>query len=384
MIAWTPLQMIYRTGIVRDRLVNAIDTCRIFETSFDFCDEDGDGWDMLQYTPNWHESLSTAEAEAVASFCSWLVKSSSPDIKDNFIEDKVWNAIFRTNDDFADFVDLLLGLSPAGALDDNAGLLQHYSHTLLSHIKRHNWKIVNLLLARGADPHRVYTNGFHSPVAESPLSLAMYSSWTFWDFRNALHGTDLDVKDFAHKELEEGSPLLDTGWQMETLTALFELEFEPDASPHETERDSLHCDSCNWWLYQSVVVQPYWQVILESIKNGIYPQGTCSDIQDGQPKSQRLPAVPSLDSITNTADDSALSQDPALSKNQAAHPDQESRTYGVDISSTIFDRKEGWCVECWLHFKKTGHRRSPATSETESSNEDGTSEDDFTPYLIHT
>ena len=380
--------MIYRPGIVRDRLVNAIDTCRIFETSFDFWDRDGDGWDVLQFAPEWHESLSTTEAETMVAFCSWLVKSSSPDIKDNFVEDKVWDTTHCVNDEFADFVDLLLGLNPAGTLHDDAGLLQHWPPLLSRHIIRQNWKFVNLLLATGADPHRVYTDKYYSPVAESPLSWAMYSSWTFWGFRNTLHGRDLDIKDFAREELEEGRPLHKAGWQMETLTALLELDIELDIAPYNG-RPRYSCDSCNRDIRSSpysakIVVQPYWQSSLESVKSGVSPHGLFSITQDEQPpNSQHNLTVPN-DSTTDTTGDSALSQDLVLSEDQATHQHQESPTNGVDISSTIFDRKEIWCIECWYDFKKTGHQRSPASFVTESSDDDDASEDDFSPYLIHT
>ena len=212
----------------------------------------------------------------------------------------------------------------------------------------------------------------------------MYSSWAFCAFRDVLHSIDFDVKDFAREELEEGRPLLDDGWQMETLTALLEFEFEPNTSPCHKEKYCSRCrscKSCKSWL--SVVVQPYWQVILESIKKGIHPQRISSDAQYEQPSMSQRNLTILNDSSTDTADDSALFQDPALSEDQAAHPDQESPTIGVDISSAIFDRTEVWCIKCWLHFKKTGHPRSPV-SETESSDEDDTSEDDFSPYLIHT
>ena len=324
--------------------------------------------------------MSTTEAEPLATFCSWVVKSSSPDIKDNFIEDKVLAATYLANDKFADFIDLLLGLQPAGTLRDNADLLQYCSELLFHHITRQNWKIVNLFLAWGADPHNVATYIFDSAVAESALSTSMYSSWTFWGFRNVLLGMDLDLKDFAHKELEEGRPLPEAGWQMETLTALLELEFEPDDPPRETEEDDNRCDNCNRYLglyrFNSVIVQPYWQVILESIKNGTYQQRTCSDTQDEKSSSSLRDLTILNDSTIESADDSAMSQDPA-------HSDQESPTNGINISSTVFDREEIWCTECWHQFKETG-RRSPATSETESSNDDDASEDDFSPYLIHT
>ena len=375
--------MIYCGEITRDRLVNAIDTCRIFETAVDFWDEDGDGWDLLRNTPDRQFSRSTTKAEPVVEFCSWFVRSSSPDITGNFIVNKVWSVVYEVNDDFANFVDLILGLSPPGGLDDNADLPKRHPLLLSSHMLREHWKIVNLLLARGADPHHVNTNSHYSPVAESPLSLAMYSSWTFWAFRNALHGRDLDLKEFARRELEEGSPLLEAGWQMETLTALLELDFAPDTSWRETEADDPRCDSCNRWLFCVVGVQPYWQSFLQSVKSGLSTHDLCPIFQDGQPSNSQRNLTILNDSTTDTTDDSALSQDPAPSESQAAHPDQNSPTTRVEISSTIFDRNEIWCVWCWHHFKETGHRFSPA-SETESSDEDDALEDDFSPYLIHT
>ena len=330
-----------------------------------------------------------SETGALASFCSQLVRSSSSDIKENFIEENVRRMLFWASDEYADLFEFLLGLSPAAALHDNFGLFQDYSSLLFRHIPIQNWKIVNLLLAWGADPHYVYKRSSYSPDAQSPLSLAMYSSWTFWAFRNALHSIGLDVKGFVRKELEEGRPLLDAGWQVDTLTALLDLEFEPDTSPRLTEEHALLCDSCDQHLFfrnlyePPIMVQPYWQSFLESIKNGTYPQRICSDTQDGQPfNSQRNSAV-LKDSIADTADDSAFSHDPALSEDQAADPDDETSTNGIDVSGIISDRQEVWCLECWNHFKETGRRFSPA-SETESSDEDDASEDDFSPYLIHT
>ena len=389
--------MIYRLGITRDHLVNAIDICRAFEASFDFWDGDGDGWDVLTYSHHWFRSASYSDAEAVAAFSSSLVKSSSPDIKDallkenlseeNLLEKHFWFVIDWADDQVADFVELLLGLIPAGSLHDNANLLQSSSRLLSTHIVRQNSKIVNLLLAWGADPHHVYARTWQSPVPESPLSFAMYSSWAFWAFRNVLQSKDLDVQDFASKELEEGSPLLKAGWQMETLTALLELDFNPDIAPHNCS-PRIRCDSCNGklWLdieYPDITVQPYWQSFLESVKNGVSPLDLCSVTQDEQPSNDQHNLTVFNDLTTDTADDSESSQDPALSEDEAADSDEESPINGVDISSTTFDRKEIWCINCWFHFKETGRRRCP-TSRTEPPNEDDDSEDDFSPYLIHT
>ena len=378
--------MIYRRRFTRG---NVIDTCRIFETSFDFWDQNGDGWDILKSVPGSHSlrplgNQSPTEAESVVAFCSWLAKSSSPELKDNFIEFNVRRIINVANDDVADFLNLLLGLNPAGTLYDSAITSRGHSNLLHIKILRQNWKIVKLLLAQGADPHFVKTNRSYSPVAESPLSFAIYSSWAFYGFRDALHGIDFDVKDFAREELEEGRPLLDAGWQMETLTALLELDFEPDVPPHNGRLVYL-CDSCNQRLHFAetapyVMVQPYWQSFLESVKSGVSPHDLCSYTKDEQPSNNQRNLIVLNDSTTDIADDGELSQDPTLSEDKVAHPNEESPTNGVDISNTQFDRKEIWCVWCWHHFKETGRRWSPA-SETY---EDDASEDDFSPYLIHT
>ena len=381
--------MIYRSVITRDKLVNAVDTCRIFENSLNIWDENGDGWDLLSYAHNWQF---TTETDPVTAFCSWFIKSSSPDIRDNFIEDQAWKAIYRAYDGVAEVVDLLLGLIPAETLTNHVDLYHNLLPLLFSHIARRNWKIVDLLLAWGADPHHVYSTSLFSPVAESLLSFAMYSSWSFWAFRSALYNRDIDFKDFASKEVEEGRPLLDAGWQMETLTALLELEFEPDISPRVPEAYNRRCDVCNRFIYNRsfyhpvycpVVVQPYWQSFLESVKSGIAPDDLRSIAQNEQASNSQRNPTHLNGSTTHTADDSVLSQNPALSDDQAALLGQESPSNGVDISSTIFDRKEIWCVWCWRHSKETGRRWSPS-SETESFDEDDTSEDEFSPYLIHT
>ena len=379
--------MIYRVSITRDELVDAIDICRTFETSLNFWDENGDGWAVLRasHYQRWRGS----STDAAVAFSSWLVKSSSPDIKEalpkeNLLPKGIFYAIYWADDQYVDFIDFLLGLRPTGTPHDNAGVDYHDPDILFHHINYHNWKIVNLLLAWGFNPHYVYRIFYLSPVAESPLSAAMYSSWTFWGFRNLLHSRGLDVQDFARKELEEGRPLLETGWQMETLIALLELDFEPYIASHDGWRE-CSCDSCNRnmgldHVFPQYIVQPYWQSFLESVKSGVSPHDLCSITQDDQPSNdQRNPTVIN-DSTTDTAGESALS---ALSEDQAAHPNQESPTKRVDISSTVFDKKDIWCVWCWYHFKETGHPRSPA-SETESSDEDDASEDDFSPYLIHT
>lgn len=223
-----------------------------------------------------------------------------------------------------------------------------------------------------------------SPRAESPFSLAMYSSWGFWSFRDALHESKYNFEEIARQELKRGSPLLDAGWQMETLSALLELDFERDKDPWHRPLgryvEDVICNSCRFPIIDlQVQVQPYWQGILEGIKKGVHPQRFYSDTQDERPSSSDTHvAVSNLDSLTNITNGSASLHGPTSPEDQAAQPESKSCTRENAASRSTFDRNEVWCIWCWYGFMETGHRYSPAITTTD---EDDASEDDFSPFL---
>lgn len=316
-------------------------------------------------------------------FLLWLIQSSSPDIKANYDTGKVNEFITHANDEVIDAVSLLLKLGPPGAIDNLEALSK-----IDLYIRRRDWNKVKMLLALGVNPHLISNDDYISPRAESPLSLAMYSSWAFSSFRDALYGINLDVEDFARQELQQGCPLLDAGWQIETLSALLELDFEPDMEPdmEPSYYDHRHCDSCGYSMRYRVQVQTYWQRVLESIKDGMYPRESYSESQD-----EHLSRSQNHLSLFNITNGSALSYDPALPDDQAALADEEYLASSDGTSGIIPDRKEVWCIRCWYHFKETGRirspvapRYSPAVTETDSPDGDDTSEDDFSPFLFNT
>lgn len=68
---------IVRCSITEDGLVNAIDTCRIFEDSFDFWDECGDGWYLVN-------PRNPTRSGALDRFYSSILQLLSPDVKANY------------------------------------------------------------------------------------------------------------------------------------------------------------------------------------------------------------------------------------------------------------------------------------------------------------
>ena len=193
-----------------------------------------------------------------------------------------------------------------------------------------------------------------------------------------------NVEDIARQELKEGRPLLDAGWQMETLSALLELDFKPSIE-FLGPPTKFRCDSCSGYIYGKVSVQPHWQSILENIKDGIHLQSFCSDIQEEQfSDSQGHSTITNQGSPIYTTGGNDLSPNRTLQEEEAAPPDEESSTREDDTSSITPDREEVWCIWCWHRFKETGCPLLPEISKTQLSDGDDSSEDDFSPFLFNT
>lgn len=161
----SPLQEVPWHPITKDGFANAIDTCRIFEASFDSWDDDGHGWDILKWIPIYNCDQSTAEAGATHTFLSWLIQSSSQDIKANYNIMTVFNVMLYAYPGAADAVGLLLGMGPPGAVDKLTEISNTYFGQTILHllITKRRWASVKVLLALGSDPHYVLFNDYFEP-----------------------------------------------------------------------------------------------------------------------------------------------------------------------------------------------------------------------------
>ena len=392
--SWTPLTEVISLPITQDGLVDAIDTCRMFDDSYDFWDGCGDGWAVLKRSMRLGRR---SDDEASAEFSSWFVQSSSPDIKAYYDKDQVSNTIHFASYGMVDSISLLLELGPPGTVDH--GFLGTTS--LDESIICREYDKTRLLLACGADPHQLSFSWFSNRV-ESPLSLAMYNSWAFCAFRDALMEMNFHVEDIVRRELKQGGPLLDDGWQGETLSALLNFDFELEIEP--PKYISMACSNCGN-TYWGPLVQLYWQDILERIKNGTYAQNDRSDTWNVQPSSsQSHSSIISTNSLTNATSVGPLSQDHVLPDDLSNKSDEEPVITENAVSRLVPGKEETWCFQCWCHFKETGRLRSRRfisthppdeddsseddSSEDDSSeddsSEDDSSEDDFSPFLFNT
>ena len=368
--------------------MQAIDTCRIFEDSFDFWDENGDGWYILEDLSRGGVSFDF-EVEIKHAFLSWFMNLSSPDIKASYFIEKIRNIMGNADEKLADTVGLLPKLAPP--LDEIEQSLPAKDLLLFDLVAKQKWTYVSILLGLGANPHQVYFDKHNSPIAESPLSQAMYSSWTFSNFRNALYGANLDVEDIVREELKEGRPLLEAGWRMETLRTLLELKFESELMrPWWWHSLLRYFDCCHTPIEDDydvpvkIPVQLWWQGILEQIKNGTHQQSIYSDHRCSRcPVSIRL-KYSKEDNMIKAANGSTIYQDPIVVENEATQPDEEAFSNEQDTPSIFFTCGDIWCIWCWYRFRETGHRPSPAISNTRSWNREDSSEDEFSPYLFNT
>ena len=372
----TPLGELAWLPITQDGLVDAIDTCRIFDDSYNFWDESGDGWAVLDRSMTLDR---ISDEKALAEFCSWFVQSSSSDIKAYYDKDQVYNVVYHASPGVRDSIGLLLELGPPGIVDH-----EFYGTTSLNQsiVQRDHDKI-KVLLALGADPHHSCFLRRSNRI-ESPLSLAMYQSWAFCSFRDALLEMNFHVEDIVRRELEQGGPLMDDGWQVETLSALLGFRFELEVE--RPENTINECSNCGAIIYsKEVVVQPYWQEVLERVKKGTYLESPCSDTWGVQPaSSQSRSPITNTDSPTNTTDGNALSQDTALPYDQLNKSDEKPVITEPALSRLAPRREEICCMDCWFHFKETGRPPSPSITEMSSSDGDDSSEDDFSPFLFNT
>lgn len=390
----TPLRLAsYGVHRILDaKLSEAIDTFRLFVDSMDF-GEDGDGWNVLVSLCS--GAYSGGRTVVEAKILLWMLRLSSSEMKTNFIEKTCAQMLYYTlypNPELVEASDLILRLGGHGIFDTNIDDEYGYPilHQRLVYIIEEDF--LSVVLARGPNFHRRCFSPLYTPYEETPTSLAMYSSWTFTIWLRGLVSIGVDTERFIDQELER-NPEVHAGWEKGTLLYLFEYGDRPDL--HAGDED-WNCSDCHRGC--GVRVQPYWRHFLERIKKRMHPEnlirpiseiddeenadsgnmvGAASSLRDPNPPPDTTGNVPvvDLDMLPSESDSGECS---------SGYP----ATISLQ-SDCIYSRYEIVCMDCWLHYKRTGTRRQPpSTGEDSSENgysspEDDSSDDEFSPFHIH-
>ena len=234
----------------------------------DFIETDGDGWMALfcvqDASNRWEPDPATFSAKT--DLFVWMLRLFSPEIRTYFMEKcyaKILTTAFQPGKERVHR--LLLELGPVGAIDVVDKEEEGYTtlQTTLAYAEVSS--DLEMILAFDPDVHRLGFDDFYSPIDETPLSLALYSSHPFRRFTDALKKGHYDLDEFVIQELWEESPLMKEGWTRQTLLALFEIDFEPDVGYTSLQ----HCDECqNRFVYElsPLQVEIAWQQFLEHFK----------------------------------------------------------------------------------------------------------------------
>lgn len=311
----------------------------------------------------------------------WLIRSSSLEIQTCYLEESLHEILsYCAQLKATDAIGALLDLSPRGSVDTFGDL--GYSALYLTAARQH-WALAITLLTMGADPHLSCIVLDVSPRSETPISIAMYSSWRFWSFRDILSRPNVDIEYYIHSGLGQAGPLINDGWQEETLRVLFQYEFEPESS-----RPCDHDWKCShgqvYHVVEMVEVEPRWQLIIERIKRGIDADALsleASDVERVQESSvESRFTITSQPSDSNIRNDDDPSSEPPSSGFKAAQVVPTSPAIDLDVPPNLLERNAVVCIRCWLYLKEHGHLPPQEPREVYS---DDTSEDEFSPFHIH-
>ena len=367
-----------------------MDTLRIFLDCMDFSETAGGGWDTLILLGDQTERIG-GETVAKRTLFSWILRVTACDVKENFLEREyslvLYWVLCREKDDMIRSWLQFGGKDAINSRCSNGGYSNlHYWTAYAEHR-------LDFILKQAPDLHLIGCDDFHSPIPETPTSLALYSTFAFSNWRDSLHVARIELCEFICAEMQQ-MPLVDAGWTVKTLWAVFHYTYETDWHL----LDHRFCDDCAGNLH-AVKVQPYWLHILTEIKSGLYhddlPEWPLAT-SGGKYETEGGRAEGGEGHRDVTTD---LDGQPQILRSLSGDGDEESSQnvtkYHIstnswklgeqDVLDCAYRREEVVCMNCWLWYKKSGKRFTPDDYEDESDLEDtdGSSDDGFSPFMIH-
>ena len=374
-------------------LSEVIDTLRLLTDSMDFLDADAVGWWVLRDLCDGANELS-GETEAKSALLLWMLKLSTSDLRAYYIRSRFASLLDWTlhpEPSLEQACNLLLMLGDADVIDARDAIDGYNAlHSRLANATTPEH--ISKVLARGPNLHLQGFDQCYTPEKESPMSLAMYSSWAFAYWLHGLIGIEVDLSTFIDQELESNA-LVHPGWGQETMRDLFDYRGRTDLF----FRDLRACSDCRDRDIESVRIQPYWRHLLERMKQGIDPDNP--SWSDSGVDETQVPDIRSeVEESSHSGHEPDIPGNTLLDdSNDEFWPDLESESeveLGSDVhgypenvpvrSDCMYGPDELVCMDCWLHYRRNGTRFIDEDSSIDkySSSEDE-SLDEFSPYHIH-
>lgn len=372
-------------------LAVVFDTFRHFLDSMDFLEVNGDGWKVL---------LDLCDAafevhgcsEAKSELLLGMLRLSSFELKTNIITSRYAELLFYLLLpepkllEASDFLLRLGGPEIIDAVEDGIGAYTALQKNIAYAEQRDDMSVV---VARGPDLHRQAFDISYTPYLESPTSLAMYSSWAFADWLHALVDNNVDLEKFIDQELEQNSEL-HPGWEKDTLLDLFTHSARPDIHI----RGKWTCSDCIR-NRPAIRVQPYWRHLLDMFKEGLNPYDPApagSEVDNEENADRGSIAVALTSSSSNPSQKSVFEENGSLDSLDELASESGSEDDTSEYCATtstgpdcLYGKHEVVCMVCWLHYEQTGTRGPPEDlpEKKDSSSSDDSSENEYSPYLIH-
>lgn len=241
-----------------------VNTLRLFlsDVETDFTDTESQEWNMIMVLLERERPSSNNASSTEVS--AWVLDTFKDELKNDHPMDKVaWLLTFSL--EVRELTEKVLNISnnmvdatfgDGGFTPLHSKIAEGFPSSVLPSMK--------LLAQRGANLHLVgCTTGYGAggmPHHDTFTSLSMYRSAFFFKWRKLLIelGTNLEI--FVKEELQQ-APLVNAGWNQESLLALFNHQYEP------VDMENYYCAQCNREVYRLYeIAEEWWENLLDSIK----------------------------------------------------------------------------------------------------------------------
>ena len=401
-----------RANVTTDSTLSEVfETLRLLADSIDFLNEDSDGWRICGRLSKLIDDRTQAKSALQLS----MFKLLSLELKTYCIRSKISDMLLNILVWFPQLeaADLLLAIGGKEMIDEPYYNTDGYTLLHFVVVENCDKKGISRVLEKCPDLHPVGLDDDCTPQKESPTTLAMYSSFAFLNWLTALDNIEVDPERFIQQELFR-NPDLHIGWTKDTLLDLWEYASEtgaavlPDCVCYDGIFRDYSCSDCHkpFWF---MAVQPFWRHQLERIKQGLNPDVPGDgDLEDGEQESAKAIKVSEATDTSQEPDIMGKAEFPNIhdftseSESELEFVSMSGSTFVPDAhgypatisiqSECLYTKDELVCIDCWLHYVQHGHRRlghwkhNPEClicSDEHPPPEDESSEDEFSPYLIH-